>query len=67
VLIRRRNIMAKQNLKTLKVCKLCDQSRTAGMQMTKTVGCVNKKPVSGVVCIGSVGKMICGWYEIIKL
>lgn len=58
--------MVKTNLKTLKVCKLCEQGKALGMPMTKTAGLVSKKSVTGLVCIGCVGAAICGWQEIVK-
>lgn len=58
--------MAKQNLKTMKVCKLCEQGRALGMPMTKTTGLVGKKPMTGLVCIGCVGTAICGWQEMVR-
>ena len=58
--------MAKTNLKSLKVCKQCEQSKAAVMPMTRTTGLVNKKTVTGSVCTGYVGKMICGWKEVNK-
>lgn len=59
--------MAKVTLKSLKVCKQCNQDKAAAMPMTKTTGLVNKKPVSGSVCTGYVGKMVCGWKEMNKV
>lgn len=58
--------MVKTNLKTLKVCKLCGQDKALEMPLTKTTGIVNKKTIAGLVCIGYVGKMVCGWQEIAK-
>ncbi len=58
--------MAKNNLKPLKVCKLCEEKTALGIVQTAVTGLVNKKPVTGFCCLGCVGKAICGWKEINK-
>ena len=59
--------MAKINLKTLKICKLCEQQHALSVVQTEVTGLVNKKPMTGSVCLGYVGKMLCGWKPMQKV
>jgi hypothetical protein len=59
--------MAKVILKSLKVCKHCCEGRAKASPKTPTTGLVNKKRVSGFVCLGYVGEMICDWEPMEKV
>lgn len=59
--------MAKVNYKTLKICKICDEQKAKACVQTGVTGAVNKKIVKGCVCLGNVGKAICGWYPVEKV
>jgi hypothetical protein len=59
--------MAKINYKSLKICKVCDEQKAAACSKTNTTGLVNKKVTKGCVCLGNIGKSICGWYPMEKV
>jgi len=54
--------MSAMKLKSLKVCTMCAKERATSIILINTTGLVGKKEISGKVCAGYQGKMICGHF-----